>query len=298
MPPCARSGPPLAPPPPSGAARLIAVLVVLAALAGAVWWLWLRPAQAPAPQADVPAPAAAPAEPVASAPAEPALHHPVDALGEADAQLPPLAQSDDAVRQALEGLLGAQQAATWLQLDGFVHRAVATVDNLARPQASVRLWPVQPTAGRFAVDGPPDAQTQTIAADNAGRYRAFVALAESVPQDAAVKLYARLYPLLQSAYEELGYPGRYFNDRLVAVLDHLLATPEPGQPLAVQLTRVEGEVASTRPWVRYEFADPKLQALSSGQKMLLRMGPDNARRLKAVMTTLRARVATGVRPAN
>ena len=163
--------------------------------------------------------------------------------------------------------------------------------------ASARLWPVQPTAGRFAVDGPADAQTQTVAADNAARYRPFVAFAESVPLDAAVRLYARLYPLFQAAYEELGYPGRYFNDRAVAVLDQLLATPEPAQPLAVQLTRVGGEVPSLRPWVRYEFADPQLEALSSGQKVLLRMGPDNARRLKAVLAQLRQRVATGVKPA-
>jgi hypothetical protein len=61
----------------------------------------------------------------------------------------------------------------------------------------------------------------------------------------------------------------------------------------VQLTQVHGEVPSTRPWVRYEFADPKLEALSAGQKMLVRMGSDNARRLKAVLAELRRRVATG-----
>ena len=183
--------------------------------------------------------------------------------------------------------------ASFLQLDGFVRRAVATVDNLAQPYAPARLWPVQPAPGRFEVAGAADAPTQTIAPANAARYHAFVAFAESVPLDAAVKLYARLYPLFQTAYEELGYPGRYFNNRLVAVLDQLLATPVPTGPVAVQLTQVKGEVPSTRPWVRYEYADPALQALSSGQKMLVRMGPDNARRLKAVMSELRRRVATG-----
>jgi hypothetical protein len=79
----------------------------------------------------------------------------------------------------------------------------------------------------------------------------------------------------------------------VAVLDVLLATPVPAGPVAVQLTQVKGDVPSTWPWVRYEYADPQLESLSSGQKMLVRMGPDNARRLKAVMTELRRRVATG-----
>ena len=272
----------------------IAVAVAAALAAGAAWWFWWRPAHAPT--APEPAVATAPAAAApASAPLAPASgpQNPVDALEPPAPALPALADSDAHVAQALRELLGAQRAGEFLQLDGFVRRAVATVDNLPRPQAAARLWPVQPAPQRFTVEGPPDAQTQTIAPANAARYRAFVAFAEAVPLDAAVKLYARLYPLFQAAYEELGYPGRYFNDRLVAVLDHLRAAPEPTGPLAVQLTKVAGEVPSTNPWVRYEFADPKLEALSSGQKMLVRMGPENARRLKAVMAELRRRVATG-----
>ncbi len=84
-----------------------------------------------------------------------------------------------------------------------------------------------------------------------------------------------MYPQLQKTYEELGYPGRYFNDRVVEVIDHLLATPEPpaAGPL-MQLTEVKGSVPSTQPWLRYEFADTDLQSLSSGQRILLRVGPD------------------------
>ncbi len=279
--------------PASSPAGWLLALVALA-LAGAWWWGW-RPGAAPGagPAAPVAAPAPAPAA-AASQPAR--LHHPLDAVAEPDPALPPPAEAGERVRRELDALLGARQVADFLQVDGFVRRAVATVDNLARPQAPARLWPVQPTPGRFAVAGPADAPVQAIAADNAARYRAFVAFAEGVPLDAAVRLYARLYPLFQAAYEELGYPGRYFNDRLVEVLDQLLATPEPAAPLAVQLTRVGGEVPSLRPWVRYEYADPQLESLSSGAKLLLRMGPDNARRLKAVLAQLRQRVATGVRP--
>lgn len=286
--------------PPQSSSRAWAGWVVVVALAlGAAWWFGWRPAhapQAPSPAADAAAPASAPAaQTPASAPLAQASGpaNPVDALAPADTALPSLADSDATVAQALRDLLGAQRVARFLLLDGLVRRAVVTVDNLAQPHAPARLWPVQPAPGRFLVTGLADAPTATIDPANAARYHAFVDFAESVPLDAAVKLYARLYPLFQSAYEELGYPGRYFNDRLVAVLDVLLATPEPAGPVAVQLTQVKGEVPSTRPWVRYEYADPQLESLASGQKMLVRMGPDNARRLKAVMTELRRRVATG-----
>ena len=120
-----------------------------------------------------------------------------------------------------------------------------------------------------------------------------VLFAESVDSAKAAALYLKLYPLFQQAYEELGYPGRYFNDRLVAVIDHLLQAPEPAGPLRVKLTEVKGAVPSAQPWTRYEFADPQLEALSAGQKLLVRMGLANERRLKVKLRELRGLVASG-----
>lgn len=168
---------------------------------------------------------------------------------------------------------------------------VATVDNLARAHAPSRMWPVQPMPQRFVVDDQGDAGT-TISAANAARYSAFLTFAEAVPLDSAVALYARLYPLFQQAHEELGYHKQYFNDRLVAVLDHLLLAPEPQGPLRVKLTPVNTDVPNLRPWVRYELVDPALESLSSGQKILVRMGPANEARAKALIRELRKRVAT------
>ena len=297
-------------PPKESSFAWIGWLVAVALAIGAAWWFWWPPAHLPASMPETPAvsseaPADGPEDGVnapdaaasaASAPIAQAseANNPVDALAPPDENLPAVIDSDEHVTQALGDLLGAQRMASFLQLDGFVRRAVVTVDNLARPHAPARLWPVQPMAGRFMVDGPEGGPGQTIAPGNASRYDAFVAFVESVPLDPAVKLYARLYPLFQSAYEDLGFPGQYFNNRLVRVLDTLLATPAPEGPIAVQLTEVKGGIPSTTPWLRYEYADAGLESLTSGQKILLRMGPENARRLKAIISQLRQRVATGV----
>ena len=273
---------------------VVLVLVVLAGAGGAWWW---QQAQAPVvTPAATPAAASAPpvaVEPPALPASEPASgpQNPVEALAPPDAALPTLAGSDDPIARALGDLLGARDMAAFLQMDGLVRRVVATVDNLGREHTPARLWPVNPTPERFAVVG--SGPVQTIGLDNAARYGALVRWIESVDMERAVALYARLYPLFQQAYEELGYPGRYFNDRLVAVIDHLLQAPEPASPVAVKLTEVKGDVPSTRPWVRYEFADPQLQSLSSGQKIMVRVGLENERRLKARLKALRALVATG-----
>lgn len=89
--------------------------------------------------------------------------------------------------------------------------------------------------------------------------------------------YRRFYPLFQESYVRLGYPDGYFNDRAVEVIDHLLATPEPKDPIRL-----------VRPHVLYEFADAELEALSSGQKLLLRMGSKNAASIKRVLKEFRA----------
>ena len=272
---------------PLGTIVVIVLLVLAAAFFG---WRWYQQQQQktvePAPVAAAPNDAPATPAPAASGP-----QNPVDALAPPDAALPALADSDARVMKALAELLGGQSVSAFLRPDGIARRFVATVDNLAREQAPASAWPVQPTPQRFTAEG--QGQAQTIAAGNAARYNGVVRFAESVDPAKAAAVYARLYPLFQQAYEELGYPGRYFNDRLVAVIDHLLQAPEPRGPVQVRLVEVKGEVPSQRPWVRYEYADPKLEALSSGQKILVRMGPENERRMKASLRGLRQQIATG-----
>ena len=77
------------------------------------------------------------------------------------------------------------------------------------------------------------------------------------------------------------------------MIDLLLATPVQDRPLAVHLLEVKGPLPSERPWVRYEFAATRLEALSAGQKMLIRSGPVNHRRLRAKLMEAR-RLLAGV----
>jgi hypothetical protein len=271
--------------------RSIVLLLVIAAVAygGWRWWEARRATPPPEPVAATPGPA--PQDGAPPAPPAAAASGPQFPVAQSNQPLPPLADSDARVRTALAELLGSKAVASFLQTDGFVRRSVATVDNLSRTQAPPSRWPVQPTPRRFGAKGEGDAQT--IDLDNSARYTPFVLFAESVDPAKAAALYRELYPLFQQAYEELGYPGKYFNDRLVAVIDHLLQAPEPAGPLRVKLTEVKGDVPAAQPWTRYEFADPQLEALSAGQKTMVRMGLVNERRMKSRLKELRAQVATG-----
>ena len=256
--------------------------LVVVFLAGAAWLVWQRLAPPAVPAATAPAAQAAPAETESPGTAEPpAIHHPVDELAVAAtpaASASPAPSAGDPMLDSLMTLLGREALLRFVNTDAFVQRVVATVDNLARDQAPSRLWPVVPAPGRLELDTR-DGQS-VLAASNAARHEPFVRFAEGVDLNSAAAWYVRHYARFQSAYEDLGFPGRYFNDRMVAVVDHLLATPEPDGAVALRLPEVRGTVPPARPWVMYEYADPQLQRLSAGQKLLLRMSPDQRARLK------------------
>lgn len=265
----------------------LAVLVLALLGLGALYWYQYRSAAPAEPPVVAEAPTTPPPpSSAASVAGPPPIRHPIDSSLAEAAAAPTPGDAQSMWKQGLEALLGHSAMVRFIQSTDFSHRVVATVDNLARPYAPARLWPVNPTPGRFSVTG--DGELRTIAPENAGRYTPLVSMLTAVDAKRAAALYARMYPQLQKAYEDLGYPGRYFNDRLVEVIDNLLATPEPAPPgPLMQLTEVKGSVPSTQPWLRYEYADPALAALSSGQRIMLRVGSAHRQALKAKLTELR-----------
>jgi hypothetical protein len=247
----------------------LGIAAVVAAGFGVYLWQ-AREVPLPPPAPRVEAPARAPA-----AEDQAVIEHPL-AAAPADVPLPALAASDTLMVPAIIELLGNPRVQELLQLPGVIRRIVVSVDNLPRNKLSPENWPVRPVGGQFRVRGSAAADTLTIDPVNAARYATYVKLFESLDVKKLVALYVRTYPLFQEAYVELGYPQRYFNDRLLQVIDHLLDTPQPVGPLKL-----------VQPKLTYEYADEQLQSLSVGQKTLLRIGPDNSGRVRAKLVELR-----------
>jgi hypothetical protein len=252
---------------------LVAAALILVA-AGAAAWLWWHQQTPTQPPAVVQPPA-----PVAAAtPSPPAIQHPVEdaplASEAAPAQPVPLDHSDVAMRDALGALFSGGTLPAFFHPDRIVRNFVATVDALPRESVSPTIIPVDPAAGGLIVDSSEGATT--IGAANSLRYALYVRALQAMDLKRVAGVYLQYYPLFQQAYRELGYPNGYFNDRLVSVIDLLLATPDVQAPVALE-----------QPKVVYVFADPALQALPAGQKILLRMGPANATIVKARLRELR-----------
>jgi hypothetical protein len=193
--------------------------------------------------------------------------------------LPTLDNSDPMMREAVSALVGKKAFEEMVYPTALVRRIVATVDNLPRATAPRRVMPLEPVPGAFAVlDATGEA---SISAANSARYAPYVRVFESLDMRALAKRYVESYPLFQRAYVELGFPNANFNDRLVEAIDDLLAAPEAGGPVKL-----------VRPKVLYQFADPELEQRSAGQKIMLRMGPENAARVKAKLREIRRELTT------
>ena len=246
---------------------------VVAAAIAAGGWYWYSGRAHPAAEAP-PVHAVAPQPATSEAPS---IAHPVPGEGTGSAALPPLNDSDPVVRDSLVGVFGRAPIEQFLVPQNIVRHIVVTVDNLPRHKVNVELRPVKPTAGQAVTAG--RGEVTTLGEANFVRYAPLARVVQGTDVKTLAVVYERLYPLFQQAYEDLGYPGRYFNDRLVEVIDHLLQTPEVPAPIPV-----------LQPKVFWEYADSSLESRSAGQKLLIRMGPQNARIIKAKLRDFRAEI--------
>ena len=211
------------------------------------------------------------------APAEPAIKHPLPETP-ADVPLPSLADSDRPVQGALEGLFGKEAVERQVVTKDLVRNIVVTIDNLPTEKVAERLRPAKPAPGNFKVAG--SEESPVLDPSNYERYKPLVQLIAATDTPTLVATYTRYYPLFQEAYETLGHPPDYFNDRLIEVIDHLLEAPD-----------LQGPVALAQPGVQYEYADPKLESRSAGQKVLMRMGSENSAAIKTKLRELRGELA-------
>jgi hypothetical protein len=273
-----------------GFERWLGVIAGVTAGLGVMYWMWGPKLQEQLSSSEPEVVAPAPPQTPPPQESEAAPQYPVPNVAEAtetgpksDAAAAPkpvqppagdLAASDASVRDSLTSLFGAAPIETFLVPERVVQKIVATVDSLDGDPVPLRQRAILNVPQLPIVNQSGD--TITLATENGERYRMLIAAVEHADARQIAGLYLRYYALFQRAYEELGYPRGYFNDRAVQIIDHLLATPE-----------LPGPIELVRPKVLYQFKDPELEELSSGQKAMLRLGRENEAVVKGKLREVR-----------
>lgn len=251
---------------------LIVFLAIGGILAFIYWQTLDQPEPPPPPRTEAPDPANI----------EPPIRYPVQTPPQESKPLPPLNDSDGTMQGALTEFFGRKSVEQYFLPKEIIRRFVVTVDSLPRKKVPTRYSLFKPVAGNLLATG--DQESALLKPENYRRYTPYVLMAEAVDIKKIVAAYVYFYPLIQQEYKNLGFPSEYFNDRLVAAIDDMLAAPE-----------VPGQVKLIRPKVLYQFADPELEVLSAGKKIMIRMGSENAARTKARLRDAR-RELTGQVP--
>ncbi|WP_461481784.1 DUF3014 domain-containing protein [Porticoccus sp.] len=188
--------------------------------------------------------------------------------------LPSLDDSDQLTREKLALLSPDGKLELWLPGDFIIRRGITLVDGLSRGIVLRKMLNAPAPEGKFLVNK--DGGKIAIDPANYGRYSYLLETLESLDTDSLVELFHLLRPLLEQAYGELGYPADTVDKAFIGALDQILATPFPLMPIYL-----------TQESVNYKFADPALEALPPLQKQLIRMGPDNTRRVQAKAKAIR-----------
>ncbi len=268
----------------SGSLWVIVVLVVIVAAAA---FYFLRD-EAPAASQTVTtpvavAPQAIAASSVASSVAAIVEYQPPMPVVEVD-PLPTLNESDSSILAALQQLRG-EGLLQLLVPQEVIRKFVLAVNNLAEGKVIHEYRPVVSPPPPFVaetfsvmIEGAAVDQ-ERVAPANFQRYEPYVTTLALIDSDAAVAVYRRFYPLLEEAFRELGLKKPNFHSVLIAAIDNILAAPD-----------AQGDLLLVRPKVFYQYADPALEQLPQTHKLMLRMGPENARSVKASLRQLRARL--------
>jgi hypothetical protein len=246
-----------APPPEPRTQVLPTVLAALLIVAiGAVGFYFYRGRTAASPDA-------AATTPPAQADTAP-LGGPADPI-----DVPPLDESDGAVRKLVSALTSNPTVAAWLATDNLIRTFTVVVANIAAGEAPMRhVQTLRPREGFTVVERGEDIQ---VNARSYARYTTLAGASAAIEPEGAARLYSTLKPRIEEAYRELGEPGTTFDQTLERAIVRLLHTPVPEGPVELQPNGA----------VTYRFADRSLEKLEPAQKLLIRFGPENQRQVQA-----------------
>ncbi|MCB1649566.1 MAG: DUF3014 domain-containing protein [Pseudomonadales bacterium] len=238
--------------------------------------------QAPAPvqREETPAPVPAPVQPVTPAPVVAVEEEtPEPEVVEEIVELPTLNDSDGFLSERLQALETGARLMALLTSDDIIRKFVVFVDNVAEGNLPQLEYPVRRLPQAMAVRELDENlyEMQTVSYQ---RYTALIDGLTAVNPEQALAIYRVMKPLFQEAYAEIGYPNRNFDDTLARAIDNV-----------VNASTAEGPFQLIKPKVMYIYADSEIERMSPVEKQLLRMGPQNAEKLKLALQQYRQRLS-------
>ena len=185
--------------------------------------------------------------------------------------------ADAYARETIESVNGGKALAQFVAGDYIVERAVAIVDALRRGEVPYTLLPVGRPSKPFPISD--DGLRVTMDSSGFSRYAVFAQWVNGIDVLAIVELLNEYEQIATEALSRMGVGDFDIRSAVLAATTEILATPIA--PESAELMKREAN------WV---YMDPELEALSSLQKQVLRMGPRNSEIIQTKARELRGAV--------
>ena len=261
----------------SAAQAGLMVVLLLVISGGVVLLTGIWPAgEKPAPVVTAPAPEPLPAPVVAEIEEPTPPPPPPPPPPPVEEPLPRLEESDDALRDALGDIPLGTAGQQYLMPGNIIERSTSLIYLMAQGEVPYKLLPVSRPKAAFPIS---DDGTRVVT-DSAGfeRYDALTQWLASLELEPLLSSLDWFIPLFREAWSYYGEDSAAFDMAVVMTLDLVIATPEVDLSEA-RLIRKEAV------WI---FEDPAIEGLAPIQKQVLRMGPENAKILKAKAAEMRS----------
>ncbi len=196
--------------------------------------------------------------------------------------LPTLDESDSWFSDKLANLTWRKELLKLMVTEDMIRRFVVFTDNFSQGTLAYEHAPLVSPNAKFSAteEKSPEGSKWQWDESNTRRFSLYVDLLRSMDSEMLVQWYVELKPLIDQAYQELGYPEDEFGDVLQDAITKVLD---------MEIPKTLPEL--NRPSVMYKYKDESLESLDDAEKLLLRLGKENLLVIKSVMLEINEKFA-------
>ncbi len=200
--------------------------------------------------------------------------------------LPSLDESDEWLKIKLPEITWRKELLKLVIDEDMIRRFVVFTDNFSQGVVAYEHSPFTLPKSKFSPDQANVSQQDNTEVwqwdeNSTRRFSLYVDLMRSMDSESLVQWYFEVKPLIDEAYNELGYGDEDFTQTLQDAITRVLDMELPSK----------ASMAIVRPSVMYQFADPNLESLPESDKLLLRLGKENLLVMKSVLLELYEKLA-------
>ena len=193
------------------------------------------------------------------------------------AELLKLENSDESFQKAVKST--SENLLEWFLAKDVIKKFIVIINDLSQNQMPYKHRAYIKPPGKIIVKM--DAKGLYLAKQSYSRYNPLATAIEAIDVQTGLDLYIVFKPLFEKVYKEFSYPAQYH-------LDDIFMKAAANVIEAPMVTNRIGLVKHT---ISYKYADKKLESLNDVEKLMIRMGPENTKKIQAKLRKLVEAVA-------